>query len=227
MFGYITTTPKPGWTNTEFVGQIGRALGVPMCFDTDANTAALGEAVWGAAQGLNTFVYMTIGTGIGGGGMVNGQLLHGLSHPEMGHIRLPHDSKKDPYQGACPFHGDCLEGLASGSAIIGRWGRSGETLPTNHQAWTLEAHYLAMALVNLICTLSPQLIILGGGIMQQTQLFPMVRRNVLELLHGYLQVPTVLDDIDRYIVPAKLGNRAGVLGAIALAKKTVHRGQPA
>jgi fructokinase len=195
---------------------------VPVGFDTDVNAAALGEATWGAAKGLETFLYLTVGTGIGGGGMVNGQLLHGLSHPEMGHLRVPHDLGKDPYPGACPFHGDCLEGLAAGPALLGRWGRRAEELPPDHAAWKLEAHYLALGLANLICTLSPQRIILGGGVMQQVGLFQMVRQNVQQLLNGYLQVSAILEQIDQYIVPSALGNRAGVLGAIALARKMVR-----
>jgi fructokinase len=221
-FGYITATPKPGWANTEFQGRVSRALGVPVEFDTDVNAAALGEATWGAAKGLGTFVYMTVGTGIGGGGMANGQLLHGLSHPEIGHIRVPHDLDKDPYLGACPFHGDCLEGLAAGPALLGRWGHRAEDLPADHPAWKLEAHYLALGLANLICTLSPQRIILGGGVMKQIELFQMVRGNVQQVLNGYLQVPAILEQIGRFIVPAALGDRAGVLGAIALAKKAIQ-----
>jgi fructokinase len=218
-FGYITTTPKPGWAHTDFAGTIRRALGVPVGFDTDVNVAALGERRWGAAQGLDTFVYLTIGTGIGGGGMVNGKLIHGLVHPEMGHIRIPHDRDRDPYAGACPYHGDCLEGLAIGPALEARWGQRGETLPADHPAWELEAGYLALGLVSIICILSPERIIMGGGVMEQRQLFPLVRGRVRELLNGYLQVPAILDQIDEYIVPPGLGNRAGVLGAIALAQQ--------
>jgi fructokinase len=218
-FGSITTTPKPGWAHTDFVGALRRALDVPVGFDTDVNAAALGEHRWGAAQGLDTFIYLTIGTGIGGGGMVNGQLMHGMMHPEMGHIRIPHDRKRDPYSGGCPFHGDCLEGLAAGPALEARWEQRGETLPGDHPAWTLEAEYLALALVNFICTLSPRRIIMGGGVMAQPQLFPMVRRRVEALLNGYVQVPQILEEIDDYIVPPGLGNRAGVLGAIALAQR--------
>jgi fructokinase len=218
-FGYITTTPKPGWAHTDFAGTIRRALGVPVGFDTDVNVAALGERRWGAAQGLDTFVYLTIGTGIGGGGMVNGKLIHGLVHPEMGHIRIPHDRERDPYAGACPYHGDCLEGLATGPALEARWGQRGETLPADHPAWELEAGYLALGLVSIICILSPERIIMGGGVMEQRQLFPLVRGRVRELLNGYLQVLAILDQIDEYIVPPGLGNRAGVLGAIALAQQ--------
>jgi fructokinase len=219
-FGYITDTPKPGWAHTDFAGRIRRALGVPVGFDTDVNVAALGEYRWGAAQGLDTFIYLTIGTGIGGGGMVNGKLIHGLVHPEMGHIRIPHDRDRDPYAGSCPYHGDCLEGLAAGPALEERWGQRGETLPADHPAWLLEADYLAFGLVNIICILSPQRIILGGGVMQQHHLFPLVRRRVQGLLNDYLSVPTILDQIDDYIVPPALGDRSGVLGAIALAQQS-------
>ncbi len=221
-FGYITTTPKLGWRNADLAGSIGRALGLPVGFDTDVNGAALGEWRWGAAQGLNTFIYLTIGTGIGGGGMVNGRLMHGLIHPEMGHIRLPHDREIDPYAGHCPYHHDCLEGLASGPAIGARWGQPAETLEPDHPAWDLEAHYLALALVNFICTLSPQRIVMGGGVMNQPQLFPMVRQKVQEQLNNYVQSPAILEEIDSYIVPPKLGSRAGVLGAMALAQRTVE-----
>lgn len=217
-FGYVTTTPKPGWAHTDFAGAIGRALGVPVGFDTDVNGAALGEHRWGAAQGLDTFIYLTIGTGIGGGGMANGKLLHGLMHPEMGHIRVPHDPQRDPFPGCCPYHGDCLEGLAAGPALEQRWGQRGEALPADHPAWALEAHYLALGLVSYICTLSPQRIIVGGGIMEQPQLLPLVRRKVQELLNDYVQVPQVTERIDEYIVRPALGSRAGVLGAIALAQ---------
>ena len=223
-FGYITTTPKPGWAHTDVAGPIRRALGVPVGFDTDVNAAALGEHRWGAAQGLDTFIYLTIGTGIGGGGMVNGKLIHGLIHPEMGHIRIPHDWNLDPYAGFCPYHGDCLEGLAAGPALEERWGQRGETLPVDHPAWQLEAEYLALGLMNFICVLSPQRIIMGGGVMQQPHLLPLVRRRVRELLNGYLQVPMILEHLDDYIVPPELGSRAGVLGAIALGQQAAGRG---
>jgi fructokinase len=218
-YGYITSTPKPGWAQTPFAPVLARALGLPVGFDTDVNVAALGESRWGAARGLDTMLYLTIGTGIGGGGIIRGRLLHGLLHPEMGHIRVPHDRQADPYAGVCPFHGDCLEGLASGPSLERRWGRRAETLPANHPAWALEAHYLALALVNFICTLSPQRIILGGGVMAQPQLFPLIRQEVQTLLNGYVQAPAILDGIAAYIVPPGLGNRAGVLGAIALAEQ--------
>jgi fructokinase len=159
---------------------------------------------------------LTVGTGIGGGGMVNGHLMHGLLHPEMGHIRIPHDLNADPYPGGCPSHGDCLEGLAAGPTLEARYGVQGYRLAPNHIAWELESHYLALGLVTWICTLSPQRIVLGGGVMQQANLFPKIRQKVLKLLNGYIQVPEILDHIDEYIVPAGLESRAGILGAIGL-----------
>jgi fructokinase len=196
-----------------------------VAFDTDVNGAALGERQWGAARGLDTFVYVTVGTGIGGGGMAGGRLLHGLVHPEMGHMRIPHDLSADPFPGHCPFHRDCLEGLASGPAIEARWGRPARELPPDHPAWGLEAEYLAAMAVNLTTVLSPQRIVLGGGVMEQPQLFPRVRRRVRELLAGYLRSPAILEEIDRYIVPPGLGGRAGVLGALALARR-LRRASP-
>jgi fructokinase len=174
-YGCITSTPKPGWSDVDLVRPIRQAFNVPIGFDTDVNAAALAEWRWGAAQGLQSFVYLTIGTGIGGGGLINGQRMHGLIHPEMGHLRIPHDLAGDPFPGACPFHGDCLEGLASGPAFIARWGQPAETLPDDHPAWRLEAQYLSLALVNIICTLSPQRLILGGGVMQRQRLFPLIQ----------------------------------------------------
>lgn len=221
-FGYITTTPKPGWTFTDLVGPLRRELNVPVGFDTDVNGAALGEHRWGAAQGLDTFVYLTVGTGLGGGGMAGGKLLHGMMHPEMGHMYLPHDRTTDPYPGHCPFHGDCFEGLVCGPALEARWGQSARTLAPDHPAWALEAHYLALGLVNIITVLSPQRIIMGGGIMEQEQLFPMVRSNVQSLLNGYLQTAQIMRQMDGYIVPPGLGNLAGVLGAFALAQDALR-----
>ena len=216
-FGYITSTPKDGWRDTDLAGTVHRATGLPVAIDTDVNAAALGEARWGAAQGLDTFLYVTIGTGVGGGGMAHGRLLHGLVHPEMGHIRVPHDLGADPFPGACPFHGDCLEGLVSGPSLAARWHQRGETLPIAHPAWQLQAQYIALGLVTWICTLSPQRIILGGGVMRQAHLFPRIRSEVLALLNGYIQAPEILERMDEYVVPPALGADAGVKGAIALA----------
>lgn len=217
-FGYVTSTPKPGWKDTDVVGPLRNALGVPVAFDTDVNAAALGEWRWGAAKKLDCFIYLTIGTGIGGGGMINGHLMHGLIHPEMGHVRIPHDLTRDPYPGHCPFHGDCLEGLAAGPAIGERWGQPAEEFPNDHPAWELEAEYLAYALVNFLCTLSPQRIIIGGGVMRP-HLFKPVRKKVQELLAGYVDSTSITDAIDTFIVPPGLDSQAGVLGAIALGQR--------
>lgn len=224
-WGYITSTPKPGWGQTPFAGRIGEEIGVPVGFDTDVNGAALGENRWGAARELDTFIYLTVGTGIGGGGLIRGKLMHGLIHPEMGHVRIPHDVQEDPFEGACPFHGDCLEGLAAGPAIEKRWGTPGGDLPDGHPAWNLEAKYLALALTGFICTLSPQRIVLGGGVMQRRLLFPRIRAKVLEFLNGYVQSSAILEHIDRYIVPPALGDKSGVLGAIALARDAAEKGR--
>jgi fructokinase len=216
-FGYITTTPKPGWSDANFKGIVEDRLKLPVAIDTDVNAAALGENRWGAAQNLHTFLYLTIGTGIGGGGMADGRLLHGLTHPEMGHIRIPHDWKADPFPGTCPYHGDCFEGLAAGPSLQKRYGVRGETLPEDHPAWSLLAGYISLALNNFICTLSPQCIILGGGVMDQDHLLRSIRKNTQSLLNKYVSAPEILEDIDNYIVRPQLRGKAGVLGAIALA----------
>jgi fructokinase len=221
-FCFITSTPKSGWQNTDLVGPVRRAPGVPIAFDTDVNGAALSEGKWGSARKLDTFVYLTVGTGIGGGGVIEGRLIHGALHPEMGHMRVAHDWGEDPFPGVCPFHGDCWEGLSTGPAIEARWGRKPEQLPPDHQAWPLEAHYLAMGVMNLICVISPQRIILGGGVMRQAGLFGLVRRKTVGLINRYVQIKEITDHIDEYIVPPQLGGGAGILGAIALAQKAME-----
>jgi fructokinase len=218
-FGFITSTPKAGWQNCNLAGAIKDALAVPVGFDTDVDAAALGEARWGAAQDLSDFLYLTIGTGIGGGAIINDRVLHGLVHPEMGHIRVPHDRTRDPFPGCCPFHGDCLEGLASGPAMQARWGKAAQDLPTDHQGWALEAHYLAHGLANWVLTLSPKRIVLGGGVLRQAQLFPMIRRELGALLNGYVRATELTRDLDEYVVPPQLGDRAGVLGCLVLAER--------
>ncbi|MBV9087969.1 MAG: ROK family protein [Acidobacteriaceae bacterium] len=222
-FGFITSTPKAGWQNFNIVGAIGSALDVPVGFDTDVNAAALGEARWGAAQSLSDFLYLTIGTGIGGGALVNGALLHGLVHAEMGHIRVPHDPQRDPYAGCCPFHGDCLEGLASGPAIEARWRTPAGDLLADHPAWQLEAHYLALGLANWVCTLSPRRIVMGGGVMEQGHLFPLIRCELAHLLNGYVRAKELTERLDEYVVPPKLGKRAGICGALVLAEMARER----
>ena len=218
-FGRITSTPKAGWTNYDLRGAVEAALRVPVGFDTDVNAAVLGEARWGAAQDVRDCIYLTVGTGIGGGAIVNGNVVHGLVHPEMGHLRIPHDWSVDPYTGGCPYHGDCLEGLASGPAIEARWGVPAKEIPLDHRAWPLEAHYLAVGLVNLIVTLSPQRILLGGGVMQRSDLLPAIRQEVASLLNGYVRHRSLIDRLEEYIQAPQLGDRAGVLGALVLAEQ--------
>jgi len=217
-WGHITTTPKPGWAHTDVGQEIRRRLSVPVAFDTDVNAAALGEHRWGAGQGLDTFCYITVGTGIGGGGLAGGNLLHGLLHPEFGHMRIPHDFERDPFEGVCPYHGDCWEGLASGRAIEARWGKPAEELDDEPAVWELEAHYLALGLVSVMCVLSPERIVVGGGVVRRDALLPLVQREVLSLMNGYLDSTVVRDRISDYITRPALGARAGVLGAIALAE---------
>jgi fructokinase len=219
-WGHITSTPKPGWANTDVGQEIRRRLMVPVGFETDVNAAALGEHRWGAAQGLDTFCYITVGTGIGGGGMANGRLLDGLVHPEFGHIRIPHDREVDPFDGVCPYHGDCWEGLASGIAIEARWGAPPDELSADEKVWALQARYLALGLVSVICVLSPERIVIGGGVMNHPELLQLVQREVAALLNGYLESAAVGEGIGDYITLPALGSRAGVLCAIALAERT-------
>jgi fructokinase len=220
-YGFVLSTPKPNWSNANVLGMLRSAFDVPIAFDLDVNGSAMGEWKWGAAQELDTFIYLTVGTGIGGGVVANGKLLHGLLCPEMGHIMIPHNKERDPFEGACPFHKDCFEGLASGPALEKRWGQKAETLPLDHPAWELEAHYIAQALANYIYTLSPQRIIIGGGVGGREGLLPIIRRNVQTLINGYVQSPMIIQAIDEYIVLPALGSRAGMLGAIALAQEAM------
>jgi fructokinase len=225
-WGTITTTPKPGWADTDVAGALGAALGVPITLDTDVNVAAIGERRHGAAQGLDTFVYLTVGTGIGGGVFAGGRPVHGLLHPEVGHMLVPHDRGRDPFAGACPFHGDCLEGLASGRALAARWGRPGEEL-TDPAVWELEAEYLALGLANVVLVLSAERIVLGGGVGGAPGLLPLVRTRLRELLAGYVDRPQLGTEIDAYVVPPALGPRSGVVGAIELAREAVSPGRGA
>jgi len=214
-WGFITNTPKPGWSGVDLAGAFRRGLGVPVGFDTDVNGAALAEHRWGVGRGRDPFVYLTVGTGIGGGAIAGGRPLHGLVHPEMGHVRVPHDRGADPFPGACPYHGDCLEGLASGPALAQRWGQPPEALPPEHTAWELEAEYLALGVASIVAILSPERIAIGGGVMAQGHLLPRVRARLAHILGGYIQSLEL--DGDAYLVHPALGDRAGVLGALALA----------
>jgi len=222
-YGYLKATPKKGWGNTDLLTPLKQAFGVPIGLDTDVNGAAYGEYLWGAAQGLDTFLYLTIGTGIGGGVMANGALLHGQNHPEAGHILIPHDRHQDPFEGGCQFHQDCFEGLASGPAMQSRWGQPAETLPEDHPAWALEAQYIAEAVMNFIQTISPQKVILGGGVMNASWLFPLIRQHLQTRMGGYLRHPNLQEKIMDYVVPPALGSRAGVLGAIGLAQHALDQ----
>jgi fructokinase len=223
-YGHVTTTPKTDWCFYDAVGALKSAFNLPVGFDTDVNGAALGEHRWGSAQGLTDFIYLTVGTGIGGGVMVGGELLHGAMHPEMGHILIPQDQRMDPFAGVCPYHHNCLEGLASGPAINTRWGvDSALDLPPEHVAWDYEAYYLGVGLANFTMCLSPQRIIMGGGVMKQAQLLPKIRAKLIEQLAGYIKNPTVIDGIEDYIVLPGLGNNSGVCGAIALAQAAYEK----
>jgi len=217
-YGYITSTPKPLWGYTDVLGPLRHSTDVPIGFDTDVNGAALGEARWGAAADVDSCVYVTVGTGIGGGAMIGGQLVHGLLHPEMGHLPVRRHPDDD-YAGGCPFHGDCLEGLAAGPAIAARWGTPGQELTGAplRAAAKIEAEYLAQLAVAATLLLSPARLIFGGGVMHLDGLVDALRSRTVELLNAYLDVPEITEHTDRYIVRPKLGDHAGVLGAIALA----------
>ena len=221
-YGQITTTPKTAWRNFDIVGEVAKALPVPIAFETDVNAAALAEGEWGAARDVDDYVYITVGTGIGGGVVVNRRPVHGLLHPEIGHLHLA-QREDDSFAGICPFHGNCLEGLASGPALAKRWGCPPESLPATHPAWELEAQYLSMSVCTLVYTLCPRRVILGGGVMQQNALFPMIRRNVVRLLNGYIDTAEFHDAIDSYIVSPRLGSHSGVLGAMLLGGQLLQR----
>jgi len=220
-YGCVAPTTKPYWSNAPVVAPIHAALGIPVGFDLDVTTAALGELQWGAGVGLQHLVYYTIGTGIGAGIIVNGAPLPCMMHPEAGHQRLSRIDS-DTFAGNCSFHVDCLEGLAAGPAIEKRWGVKADQLPPNHIAWEYQADYIAQAVMNTILMVSPQRIILGGGVMDQAHLFPMIRTKVLARLNGYINVDAITAHIDEYIVPPALGNRAGMLGALVLAMRAAQ-----
>jgi fructokinase len=217
-WGQVTTTPKPGWQRTAVATVIRDRLGVPVAFDTDVNAAALGEHRWGAGRDVDSLCYLTVGTGVGAGLVIRGRPLRGLVHPEVGHLRIPHDRERDPFAGSCPAHCDCWEGLASGLALAERWNASPANLPDEHPAWSLEADYVALGLLSIVCVASPERIVVGGGVMDRPRLLPLVRARLRELVAGYLDTPMLGERIDSYLVAPALGDRAGVLGAIALAE---------
>jgi fructokinase len=222
-FGRLQATPKPGWAGADLAGPLRDALGVAVAVETDVNAAALAEHRWGAARDVDTLAYVTVGTGVGGGAIVRGQPLHGLLHPEMGHIPLPAEPG-DAFAGACPHHGRCLEGLASGRALAERWGAPPETLPPDHPAWALEARYLGAGLAAIACILSPERIVVGGGVLRQAHLLPRIRAALGAALAGYLPVDALAGGLDAYVVAPGLGEQAGALGAIALARDAAGGG---
>lgn len=215
-YGYILDTPKPGWSMYPFLDTIKKEINVPTVIDTDVNGAALGESMWGAAKDVSSCLYITIGTGVGAGFYTNGALLHGLLHPEMGHILLK-KHEADSFSGRCPFHGDCLEGLASGPAIEERFNEKAFNLDETHIAWEIESYYIAQALINYTMILSPEKIILGGGVMKQKQLFPMVHKYFIEMMNGYIKKPELKENIENYIIYPGLGDHSGTYGSLALA----------
>ena len=218
-YGWITKTPKPGWSDTPLLPPMRDALGVPARIDTDVNAAALAEWQLGAAKGLNSCLYVTVGTGVGAGLVIEGKLVHGLVHPELGHMLLRQEPDDPTPDGFCPYHKGCLEGLAAGPAIEKRWGTKAQYLSPDHDAWKLEAAYLAQMCMNAVCAFSPEKIILGGGVMQQKHLFPLIRQKTLELLNGYVQAKEILEHIDDYIVEPGLGTKSGATGALLLAQQ--------
>lgn len=221
-YGYITSTPKLAWADYNIVGAFTEALRVPVGFDTDVNGSVLGEVTFGQAKGLNCVIYVTIGTGVGAGIYIEGNLLHGMLHPEAGHVLIQR-REDDLFAGRCPYHKNCLEGLAAGPAIEARWGQKAVDLRNQPEVWDLEAYYIAQALGGYILTLSPELIILGGGVMHQEQLFPLIREYVKSMLNGYIKTRQI-GDMEHYIVPASLQDEQGILGALELARRALKEG---
>ena len=219
-YGYITTTTKLAWRNFDFLGSMKNALQCPVGFDTDVNGSVLGEVTFGQAKGKSCALYLTIGTGIGAGIYIEGKLLHGMLHPEAGHVLITR-KETDIYEGKCPYHKNCLEGLASGPAIEGRYGKKAADLAGDEVVWDLEADYIAQALTGYILTLSPEIIILGGGVMHQMQLFPLIREKVTEYLGGYVNTEE-LSDMEHYIVPASLHDDQGIMGCLELGRRALE-----
>ena len=223
-YGCITSTPKAGWQNVDLLSHFRGTIDAPMALDTDVNCAAVGERLFGSGQGLDTFCYVTVGTGVGVGLLINGAPHGGANHPETGHIKLPRARGDDQFAGICPYHADCLEGLASGPAMKARWGVPAETLPANHQAWEFEADYLAGLCATLTYTVRPDRIIIGGGVMQPP-MFDRVRRALIDKLAGYDASMRSIDMAD-YIAAPTAGSSAGLTGALALAYRTATRQWP-
>ncbi|HUQ11748.1 MAG TPA: ROK family protein [Steroidobacteraceae bacterium] len=221
-YGHITSTSKPGWRNTDVAQRLGKKLALPVSFDTDVNGAALAEGRWGAGRGLDDFAYVTVGTGIGVGSIVRGRSIFGMNHTELGHVRVTRKAG-DTFQGMCPYHGDCIEGLASGPAIEKRTGKPAAQLSPDHPAWDYVVHGLAQLLHTMVLTTAPQRIFLGGGVMAgQSHLFERIQHELRRSLNGYVEAPEVTEEIAQFIVPPGLGTMAGPLGALALAADAEH-----
>ena len=214
-YGRLGRTPKLAWVDCDLIGFFSDRFAMPIALDTDVAAAAHGEARWGAAQDAKSVVYITIGTGVGAGILIDGQSVHGVLHPEVGHIRVPR-AAGDQYAGGCPHHGDCLEGMVAGPAIIARWGAPLNELRSNHDAWRCVSHYLGHLVSNVILFVAPERIVLGGGVMSNSALYALVHSKVQSLLNGYVSVPEVLESLETLVVPPGLGSDAGVLGSAAL-----------
>lgn len=223
--GCITSTPKAGWQDVDLLGHFSRTIDAPMALDTDVNCAAVGERLFGSGQGLDTFCYVTVGTGIGVGLLIDGAPHGGANHPEAGHIRLPRAPGDDAFPGICPFHGDCLEGLACGPAMHARWGVPGEQLPLDHPGWDIEADYLAGLCATLTYMVRPDRIIIGGGVMESSGMYGRVRQALTGKLAGYDASMRSLE-MDDYIAAPTAGASAGLTGALALAYRTATRQWP-
>lgn len=217
-YGFITNTPKLAWKNYDFLGAMKAHFDIPFYFTTDVNVAAYGEYKAGAGRGKQNILYWTVGTGVGASYLQNGGFLQGYSHPEMGHILLRHDPRDHGFEGVCPYHGDCFEGLAAGPSIEKRFGKKGNEIDPSDEFWEIEANYIAQACVNATLILRPDIIIFGGGVMKQSQLFPQIQKEFVKQLADYVDFP----EISNYIVHVELGDDAGITGALMLAKKATE-----
>jgi fructokinase len=217
-WGCVTQTPKPHWSGADLVGSFARAFGCPVGLETDVNGAAIAEARWGLEQPIGSLLYLTIGTGVGGGFVSQGRVLHGASHPEMGHIRLPRHPLDSNYAGNCPFHGDCLEGLAAGPAIIARWGASLSDLPEGHPGTDIIAWYLGQAVCSFQAVLAPERIVLGGGVMATPGMLDKVRRAATQSGAGYF-----VGAPEQIVVSPRLGDNSGLMGALVVAQDALAR----
>jgi fructokinase len=223
-FGFITSTSKAGWRNTDVARRLGGKLGLPVGFDTDVNGAALAEGRWGAGRGFEDFAYVTVGTGIGVGSIVRGRSIFGMNHTELGHIRVAR-RRGDTFAGVCPYHGDCIEGLASGPAIEARAGKPASQLAHNDPAWEFVAHGLAQLFHTMVLTTAPRRIFLGGGVPSgQPHLFERIQQELARSLNGYVEAPELEQGLAQFIAPPGLGTMAGPLGALALAADAEHHG---